>query len=174
MKTLKRLVVFLFGATLVSLGSLFYFAKDPAGGEAVLRRVGNTVLYTIGQSEFRQENYGSLEVRGIMRVYDGDTFTCDIEGIHPLIGESISVRINGIDTPEMTDDRPEIRTRAIAARDYLNHRLNTAETVELKRLQRDKYFRILADVYVDGEPVGRELIREGLARPYDGGTKTEW
>ncbi|MCJ7765924.1 MAG: thermonuclease family protein [Thiovulaceae bacterium] len=42
-------------------------------------------------------------------------------------------------------------------------------------MKREKYFRILADVYVDGEALGEMLIYNGLAVPYDGGHKgKEW
>lgn len=33
--------------------------------------------------------------------YDGDTVMVDIPNVHPLIGERISVRVQGIDTPEI-------------------------------------------------------------------------
>jgi endonuclease YncB( thermonuclease family) len=41
-------------------------------------------------------------------------------------------------------------------------------------MQRGKYFRIVADVFVDGSNLGQELIERGLAKPYDGGTKPKW
>ena len=37
----------------------------------------------------------------IIRVYDGDTFFVNIPYVHWLIGSNISVRIRGIDTPEI-------------------------------------------------------------------------
>jgi len=51
--------------------------------------------------------------------------------------------------------------------------LTIAKVVELRNLQRGKYFRIVADVYADGINVGDQLINEGLAVPYDGGRKTK-
>ena len=38
-------------------------------------------------------------------------------------------------------------------------------------LERDKYGRLLGDLYVEGRSVGDILVEEGLACPYDGGTK---
>jgi tRNA G10 N-methylase Trm11 len=38
----------------------------------------------------------------------------------------------------------------------------------------NKYFRILADVYVDGVNLADELIQHGHAKSYDGGTKSSW
>ena len=46
-----------------------------------------------------------------------------------------------------------------------------AERVDLKNIERGKYFRIVADVIVDGESLADILIETGLAVPYDGGTK---
>jgi endonuclease YncB( thermonuclease family) len=74
----------------------------------------------------------------------------------------------------MTDDRPDIKRKAIAARDHLRQRLVTAEEILLKNVARDKYFRVLADIWVDGISIQRELIAKGLAKPYDGGTKSSW
>lgn len=108
------------------------------------------------------------------RVHDGDTFIAEIIGVHPIIGKEISIRIKGIDTPEVTDKRRDIKELALRARDYVAHRLQQAQVIELFDIQRDKYFRILADVYVDGVNLAEELILEGLAKPYDGKTKPEW
>lgn len=41
-------------------------------------------------------------------------------------------------------------------------------------MHRGKYFRIVAEVRIYGVSLGEELIKEGLAHPYDGGTKIEW
>jgi endonuclease YncB( thermonuclease family) len=38
-------------------------------------------------------------------------------------------------------------------------------------MKRRKYFRIVADVFVDGQDLGQELTQKGLAKPYEGGKK---
>ncbi len=50
-------------------------------------------------------------------------------------------------------------------------RLRTAQSITLKNVERGKYFRIVATVDADGQDVSDLLIQEGLAVPYDGGTK---
>jgi len=50
--------------------------------------------------------------------------------------------------------------------------LKDAEQIDLKNIARGKYFRIVADVVVDGESLADELIEAGMAVPYDGGKKT--
>lgn len=49
-----------------------------------------------------------------------------------------------------------------------------ASKIELLDPKRDKYFRILAKVVADGQEVSHELVKAGLARPYDGGKKMRW
>jgi micrococcal nuclease len=39
-------------------------------------------------------------------------------------------------------------------------------------MQRGKYFRIVADVMIDGEDLGELLVEAGMAIRYDGGKKT--
>ncbi len=53
-------------------------------------------------------------------------------------------------------------------------RLRSAKIDELRNMKRGKYFRILADVYVDGENHGKELITKGLAKSYNSEKKPKW
>ena len=50
--------------------------------------------------------------------------------------------------------------------------LKDAEQITLKNMERGKYFRIAADVIVDGESLGDMLIEAGMAVRYEGGKKT--
>jgi len=52
--------------------------------------------------------------------------------------------------------------------------LRLADVIKLTNLRRDKYFRLLAEVSIDGEDLGYSLIKNDLARPYDGGKKIGW
>jgi len=121
-----------------------------------------------------EDAFGSLICNRLVRVYDGDTITCDIDSVHPLLGKSISIRINGIDTPEMRDKRPAIKYLAEQARDIVYFKLSNAQAIELRNVSRGKYFRIVADVYADGESISEILLKANLANPYDGGTKIHW
>ena len=49
--------------------------------------------------------------------------------------------------------------------------LKDARQIVLKNTKRGKYFRIAADVIVDGETLGDILIEAGMAVRYDGGKK---
>ena len=118
--------------------------------------------------------YGDAVVVEVTSIYDGDTFKANLQGYPPITGERIGIRINGIDTPEMRDNRPEIKALARKAKQYTVRRLREGQRIILRNMQRGKYFRIVADVYIDGSSLGQELISAGLAKPYDGGKKPKW
>jgi endonuclease YncB( thermonuclease family) len=118
--------------------------------------------------------YGSAVIAEITSIYDGDTFRGNIKDYPPIIGERIGIRITGIDCPELKDKRPKVKEMALQAKQYTVKRLREAKKIELVNMRRDKYFRILATVLVDGSSLGDELIKAGLAKSYDGGTKKAW
>ena len=103
--------------------------------------------------------------------YDGDTVTFNISNVHSLLGNSISVRVRGIDTPEMKGKSPCEKERARKAQRLVEGILRGAKRIELTNIERGKYFRILANVIADGESIDKILIEHRLAVPYDGGTK---
>lgn len=119
-------------------------------------------------------DYGSARVLAVVSVYDGDTFRANVEGWPPIVGSSMAIRIAGIDTPELRDPNPEVRALARIARAFTTARLRGASTIELRHIRRGKYFRLVADVMVDGESVGRALLEADLAKPYDGGRRPPW
>lgn len=108
----------------------------------------------------------------ILKVIDGDTILINVDDIPDVFGKEVAVRIRGVDTPEMRTKNPKEKELALKAKDRLGFLLRGK--VEIKNASRDKYFRLLADVYVDGQSVAEILIREGYARPYDGGKKEKW
>ena len=48
--------------------------------------------------------------------------------------------------------------------------------IDLENIERGKYFRIIADIKIDGKSLTRYLLKNGLAYSYDGGKKkkTNW
>ena len=137
--------------------------------------ISSLVLLTSGgQAWAQRKHYGDVEISQVTSIYDGDTFRCNIPNWPPIIGHRISVRINGIDTPEMRDPRPEIRELARQAKMFTVGKLRAAKKIELRNIKRGKYFRIIADVYVDGFSLARMLLNAGLAKSYHGGKKPKW
>jgi len=106
--------------------------------------------------------------------YDGDTCYVTAPSLpEPL--QKMSIRILGIDTPEIRGDCAEEKDLAMQGRVLANELFRAADEITLENLDWDKYGgRVLADVYLDGELFSQKLIDAGLARPYDGGTKTPW
>lgn len=106
-----------------------------------------------------------------IRNYDGDTITFNIPNTHPLIGHEIGTRVYGVDTPEMKGTGPCEKEAAREAQVVVAKLLKDAKRVEIRNLQRDKYFRILGEVWADGKSVADELVVRKLAYPYFGDTK---
>lgn len=103
--------------------------------------------------------------------YDADTITVDIPGVHPLIGDNISVRVSGIDAPEIKGHLPCEKEASRNAKRLVENVLQNAKRIDLVHVEKDKYFRILADVMVDGVNLKDLLLKNRLAYQYDGGTK---
>lgn len=135
------------------------------------------LLFVVGCTAIathKTNHYPNIESARLVSVYDGDTFKVDIPGWPAIIGRGISIRINGIDTPERRGTRPEIKLLAEKARARLIQLLGTGDSLVLANPKRGKYFRIIADVLIDGNDIGVQLIHEGHAKPYDGGTRPKW
>ncbi|MDD6153405.1 MAG: thermonuclease family protein [Elusimicrobia bacterium] len=89
-----------------------------------------------------------------------------------LFCKAVSVRVRGVDTPELKSQDPETKAKAKAAQKFTRDFL-TGKKITLKQCTRDKYFRLLCDVYADGKNLSSALLEENLAVPYHGGTKGE-
>ena len=116
----------------------------------------------------------SYKIEKIISVYDGDTFRADIRGLPDIIGKNIAIRILGIDTPEIKGKCEEEKIVAIKARDFARKALFNAKTITLKNLKRDKYFRLLADVYFDDIDLANALLVNNFAVKYSGKKKPSW
>ena len=103
--------------------------------------------------------------------YDADTITFDIPNVHPLIGKKISVRVRHVDTPEIRGKLPCEKDSARNAKRLVENLLRRAKRIDLKNVDKDKYFRILADVSIDGADLKDYLLKNNLAYRYEGGTK---
>lgn len=135
--------------------------------------------YLIGEddetSAVTPKDIFTLSPEQIVEVYDGDTFKIDLPSQHPLFGDDISVRVAGIDTPELKGSSDEVKALAYKAKNRTQELLSDAKRIELKNPQRDKYFRVLAEVWIDGESLSEKLKSDGLAKDYDGGgARPEW
>ena len=118
--------------------------------------------------------YGTVTVSKVISVYDGDTFRVNIASLPPIVGKNIAIRVNGVDTPEIRGKCQYEKNLALEARDFVRGKLANAKEIKLTNLQRGKYFRVVANVLVDGVSLEQELLDNKLAYSYDGGKKLSW
>ena len=118
--------------------------------------------------------YGTVTVSKVISVYDGDTFRVNIDSLPPIVGKNIAIRVNGVDTPEIRGKCQYEKNLALEARDFVRGKLANAKEIKLTNLQRGKYFRVVANVLVDGVSLEQELLDNKLAYSYDGGKKLSW
>jgi micrococcal nuclease len=113
-----------------------------------------------------------LKTGKVIKVYDGDTITIAsrVPGLYNSPIYKFSVRLNGIDTPEMKGKNEEEKEIAVKARDALSGRI-MGEEVRLENVQTEKYGRLLCDVYLGYCHLNKWMIDERYALKYDGGTK---
>lgn len=106
--------------------------------------------------------------------HDGDT--CDFNVLLPAIfGAGISVRLSGIDTPEIRGKCTQENMLATQARDFLIMQLQAAKTIVLRQVFRDKYFRIDAVIMADEVNLNNLMVSKGYAVPYTGsGVRHDW
>ena len=116
-------------------------------------------------------------IKSITKVVDGDTIDADID-----LGFDISltkrIRLAGIDTPESRTRNQYEKKLGLQAKAWLKERLNFAKDIIIKTELPDsteKYGRIIGHLYVNGEEVSlnNQMIAEGHAWNYDGGTKNK-
>jgi endonuclease YncB( thermonuclease family) len=122
-----------------------------------------------------------ITIGKVVKIYDGDTIT--IAGRIP--GQStlyrFSVRLAGIDCPEMKSKTVSEKEMAQEAKAFVVSRIMGA-VVKLQHVEMEKYGRLLARVlYVDASGtemcINDQLCEQRLAVSYDGGTKicpTNW
>ena len=132
----------------------------------------------------------------LVGVYDGDTIKIDMENMPPVFGHRLSVRLAGIDAPEIRGSKcPIERCLAIRARSELCRWLGVpdcvigssssssstpvAVDVVLTEAKRGKYFRLVARVSLKETEqqldASENMLAGGWAVPYDGkGKRHDW
>ena len=103
-----------------------------------------------------------------VRNYDGDTLTCNIDLGLGVVLQDQSIRLFGIDTPEIRGGTKESKARARRAKSFLASKLKPGDKFLIRTEQdkRGKYGRVLATCFVSGVNINREMLILGLAKPY--------
>lgn len=111
-------------------------------------------------------NYGY-----VIRCYDGDTITI----VSNPYGEvcRFTVRISGLDTPELRGGASLEQSAAEIVRDELM-KMILNKYVRIKVQGNDKYGRLLADIWLDedSDSINKWLLDNKYAIPYDGGKRS--
>lgn len=117
---------------------------------------------------------GTVVGARVLRVIDGDTFEAEAH-VWPGAVMRVSVRIRGIDAPELHARCAAEARAALAARDALAALLGQ-HGVLIFNIGGGKYYgRVLADVATAaGVDVAGGMLQRGLVRPYGGGRRAGW
>ena len=109
----------------------------------------------------------------VLSVYDGDTMTVRAH-VWPDLAMTVSVRVDGVDTPEIAGACSAEKSAAVRARDFV--RGVAGDRVFLLDVHHGKYAgRVVARVRLaDGRDLADVLIAEGYGRAYDGGRRDSW
>jgi len=121
------------------------------------------------------KTYGDIKDVEFVRIYDADTIYVNLPGKHPILGDAIGIRLYGVDTPELrTRDKLE-KLWGYKAKHFAEMLLANSTSIELRNIRRGKFFRVVAEIWLDGDvSLAAELIEAGYAYPYFGKTKKVW
>jgi micrococcal nuclease len=114
-------------------------------------------------------------LKEVTRVVDGDTIDVVFDlGFNIFLKER--VRLAGIDSPESRTRNLEEKELGLQAKKKLEQELDHAKLIVVQTKKdkgTGKYGRILGWLYLDGAAgsLNQELIDQGYAWPYEGGTK---
>lgn len=118
--------------------------------------------------EIKEQNDKDLKLKSVnlvkvkvLRVVDGDTFKCMIDG------KEQTVRLIGVDTPESVNPNKEKNTvEGKIASEYTKRYLEDRDVeLEYDIQKTDKYGRVLAYVWNGDTLFNFKLIRDGIAKP---------
>lgn len=114
----------------------------------------------------------------VKRVIDGDTVEIEAPFLPKELGDHLSIRVLGVDTPEKAfRAKCELEnTKGVAATLFTDNEVHAAKDIKVILKGWDKYGgRVLGDVLLDGIPLSTKLIQKGYAVPYSGkGKKKDW
>jgi endonuclease YncB( thermonuclease family) len=97
----------------------------------------------------------------IVKIFDGDTI--QVKGF----GLKFTIRLVGIDTPELGRKGQKRQPYSLQAKQKLTHLLQE-KTISLKQYGMGGYNRVLAEIFVNETNVNLEMVRSGFAEVYRG------
>ena len=135
-----------------------------------------------------ETSYQQYMLLPIVEIYDGDTIKTDLRWRLPEPLNKVSIRLYGVDTPEMPAKSYRTTGKlgrakcvkeaelAIKARDRVRQLADGARYMKITDFKWGRIGgRIVAKVKINGKDVSAVLIEEGYAVPYFGkGKKHDW
>ena len=125
-------------------------------------------------------------------VIDGDSLKATIDLGYGCY-KSVTVRLDRLDTPELKSHDEQEKIAAKMARQHLiflltNQKIKLDTTrdeikkicseinsiVNIKCFDFDKYGRLLIEIWNNGININEQMISNGFAGKYNGGTKNDW
>lgn len=101
-------------------------------------------------------------------IYDGDTIRVDIDLGFGVIFRDQSLRLLGIDTPEV---RGEERPQGLISKAFVEQRIPVGSIIKIatQKDRKEKFGRYLATVFYgeDSKNLNEELLQNGMARLYE-------
>ena len=138
----------------------------------------NTILSCLEDCTEKNTDFFSLDglktKAKVVDIYDGDSVTIVLKCFNEF--KKFKCRITGIDTPELRTRNLREKKHGYAARDFLISVIKKChDIVDVECHEFDKYGRLLITIFdTDGANVSEQMIENGFAKQYDGGTKQKW
>ncbi len=97
----------------------------------------------------------------VTRIVDGDTFVATVNE------QPLKIRLIGVDTPETVHPRKGMEWFGKRAHKYLEDKLLDKEVIfDFEERKMDRYGRLLAYVFIEGEFINAEIIKGGYGHAY--------
>jgi endonuclease YncB( thermonuclease family) len=161
-------------AMFIAMSGFMYWSGDKIERmmAAVILLLGLTVVGAVEA----QTIHGPIAAT-VTRVIDGDTVEVDAQIWPGIVASGVSVRVDGIDTPERRGQCEQERQLAESAKLMMADLFAPGSFVELRNVRNGKFAgRVLADV--SGDLAGdwaQTITAAGLAVEYHGkGEKNDW
>ena len=120
-------------------------------------------------------------IEQVVKIIDGDTIDCSVD-LAPGWGQRLTLqvrlRFHGCNVAETRTRNKAEKIIGLKAKKRLTEILDDADELLFESHGTGKFGRVLATPYAikNGKrtDVGKQLIRDGHARPYDGGKREPW
>lgn len=151
-KTIELIVCVVIIAIAIALGII--------QKEEIITLLNKSIVENINEKDIKIAENPSKKTYEVLRVIDGDTIQIEYNGAKER------VRLIGIDTPESVHpDETKNNENGKLASEYTKSLLEGKKiSLEFDAGERDKYGRLLAYVYLDGEMINKKLLADGYAQ----------